>query len=210
MLKEYEVLGVSRDATREELKEAYRRAAMRYHPDRNPDDPAAKEKFQEVERAYRVLVKNPLPLRLKKERGTDPPPWHNAQSAEAKQAEFAEQWRAARDEERQAQQQHARRHAARMRKTDADLARHHPRGALLTSLCCLGFAVYALFKIPYYANLVIAAVFFMIIAFICPTGSKTYTGILVTSTLKYCGILYMFGMGVWLLIQMFLYIWHRY
>jgi molecular chaperone DnaJ len=51
----YEVLGVSRDATEEEIKKAYRRLAMQYHPDRNPGDKEAEEKFKEVAEAYEVL-----------------------------------------------------------------------------------------------------------------------------------------------------------
>lgn len=51
----YEVLGVSRDATAEEIKKAYRRLAMKYHPDRNPGDETAKEKFEEVGAAYAAL-----------------------------------------------------------------------------------------------------------------------------------------------------------
>ncbi len=51
----YEVLGVARDASAEDIKKAYRRLAMKYHPDRNPDDPSAKEKFEEVSEAYAVL-----------------------------------------------------------------------------------------------------------------------------------------------------------
>jgi len=43
----YEVLSVSRDANDQELKTSYRKLAMQYHPDRNPDDPAAEEKFKE-------------------------------------------------------------------------------------------------------------------------------------------------------------------
>lgn len=52
----YEVLGVGRTASAEEIKRAYRRLARRYHPDANPDDPAAEEKFKEVAEAYAVLA----------------------------------------------------------------------------------------------------------------------------------------------------------
>ena len=51
----YEVLGVSRDASDQELKSAYRKQAMKYHPDRNPGDHAAEEKFKEASEAYQVL-----------------------------------------------------------------------------------------------------------------------------------------------------------
>lgn len=52
----YEVLGVEKNATEAELKKAYRRMAMKYHPDRNKDDPeAAEEQFKEVKEAYEVL-----------------------------------------------------------------------------------------------------------------------------------------------------------
>src|SRR5438874_705394 len=51
----YEVLNVSRDASDQELKTAYRKLAMQYHPDRNPGDAAAEEKFKECSEAYQVL-----------------------------------------------------------------------------------------------------------------------------------------------------------
>ena len=51
----YEVLGVQRDASEEELKKAYRRCAMKHHPDRNPDDPEALARFKECKEAYEVL-----------------------------------------------------------------------------------------------------------------------------------------------------------
>jgi len=51
----YEVLGVARQANDDELKKAYRRMAMKYHPDRNPDDKTAEESFKEAKEAYEVL-----------------------------------------------------------------------------------------------------------------------------------------------------------
>src|SRR3989441_3272579 len=51
----YEVLGVSRTATDQEIKSAYRRLAIRHHPDKNPNDAAAEEKFKEAAEAYAVL-----------------------------------------------------------------------------------------------------------------------------------------------------------
>lgn len=51
----YDVLGVSRTATAEEIKKAYRRLAREHHPDANPDDPRAEARFKEVAQAYEVL-----------------------------------------------------------------------------------------------------------------------------------------------------------
>ena len=51
----YEVLGVNRDASEDEIKKAYRKLAMKHHPDRNPDNPKAEAHFKEAKEAYEIL-----------------------------------------------------------------------------------------------------------------------------------------------------------
>ena len=52
----YEVLGVSRTAGDQEIKSAYRKLALQYHPDRNPDNPESEERFKECSEAYAILA----------------------------------------------------------------------------------------------------------------------------------------------------------
>src|SRR3954465_11483324 len=51
----YEILGVSKSSSADEIKKAYRKVAMQYHPDRNPGDKSAEDKFKEAAEAYEVL-----------------------------------------------------------------------------------------------------------------------------------------------------------
>ena len=51
----YQILGLNKDASQEQIKAAYRKLAFQYHPDRNKEDPAAAEKMKELNEAYAVL-----------------------------------------------------------------------------------------------------------------------------------------------------------
>src|ERR1700712_4715043 len=51
----YEILGVSKSASADEIKKSYRKVAMQFHPDRNPGDKASEEKFKEAAEAYEIL-----------------------------------------------------------------------------------------------------------------------------------------------------------
>ena len=51
----YQLLGVNRESSPDEIKKAYRKLALQYHPDKNPNDPSAEERFKQINQAYSVL-----------------------------------------------------------------------------------------------------------------------------------------------------------
>ncbi len=80
----YNILGVSRGASQDEIKKKYRKLAAKYHPDKNPDDSSAEEKFKEIGEAYEVL-KDPEKRKLYDKVGAD---WKRYQQAGASADDF--------------------------------------------------------------------------------------------------------------------------
>ncbi|HHB90645.1 MAG TPA: J domain-containing protein [Anaerolineae bacterium] len=86
----YKILGVPRNATEKEIKKAYRKLARQYHPDANPNDPTAEEKFKEINEAYEVLS-DPEKRKRYDQFGAQ---WKNFTSAGGRPEDFWQQWQA--------------------------------------------------------------------------------------------------------------------
>ena len=82
----YKILGVSKNATQEEIRKAYRKQAKKYHPDINKDDPQAKERFQEINEANEVLG-NPEKRKKYDEYGEH---WQHADEFEAQRRQYSD------------------------------------------------------------------------------------------------------------------------
>ncbi len=83
----YQILGVGRDASQDDIKKAYRKLARKYHPDLNPNDPKAKEKFQEINEANEVLS-DPEKRKKYDEYGEQ---WKHADEFEAQKRQYYSQ-----------------------------------------------------------------------------------------------------------------------
>src|SRR5205085_1234237 len=87
----YEVLGVNRDCSEEDLKKSYRRLAMKWHPDRNPENPRAEEHFKEAKEAYEVLCEPAKRAAYDQfgHAGVDPPSCRGAGQVRVSQGPFS-------------------------------------------------------------------------------------------------------------------------
>lgn len=87
----YKVLGLSKDATKSDIKKAYRKLARKYHPDLNPNDTAAQKKFQQINEAHEVLI-DPEKKKKYDKYGKD---WEHAEEfekAQAQQRQYQQQY----------------------------------------------------------------------------------------------------------------------
>lgn len=87
----YQILGVNRDASQEEIKRAYRKLARRFHPDVNPGDRAAEERFKEINEAYEVLS-DPQKRQQYDHLGAGWSQWQRMRGAPGGFEDFARQW----------------------------------------------------------------------------------------------------------------------
>lgn len=73
----YDILGIDKNATKKQIKKAYRKLSMKYHPDKKPNDPIATEKFKEINQAHQILIdetkRRDYDLQMPDEKTPEPP-----------------------------------------------------------------------------------------------------------------------------------------
>lgn len=207
MLAEYELLGVKPGASRAEITSAYRRAAMRCHPDRNPDDPDAKEKFQQVDRAYRMLLKITPQLRLVRpdadgaataataRRAAPSPPGRTAAEVQA----AVDAWRAARDKAQAQREAFDRAREEEAQARDAAVAARRNFGTPLWTLCALAGALFCWRLLPAPQDIVGTSICLVIAYLLVPRAPKTYFALTVRFVVRHGVPLYFVALFAWFL-----------
>ena len=199
----YEVLDVEVGATRAEVTTAYRRAAMRTHPDRNPDDPQATEKFQEVERAHRLLLKLTPSARPKipapAPAPAPSPPQGEAPPATGRadvQAAFSD-WRSARDRDEARRRAYEAEREEKVRKREEEVLARNKVSTPAFSLAALVLAAAAvqMFAVP--LNLLLFVVFLLAAYVLIPPKPGTYTGIALAMAIKFIVRVCFVGLFLW-------------
>lgn len=174
----YEVLGVDRQATREEITAAYRRAAMRWHPDRNMSNPEATEKFQEIEQAYRFL------MQLTPSISRYMPPDAAAAAAAAAAPSDAEidaavaAWRKLRDAENRRRREFEQQRTAEQEREQAALSQRWRFASPALALLLLAAAGVCWWLLAYPLDVVATSACLLLALLVCPRDDKDYTGMI--------------------------------
>ncbi len=212
MLAEYEILGIDKNATRAEITTAYRRAAMRCHPDRHPNDPEAKKRFQEIERARRLLLSITPQVRLVRE--TPPATTEVSREEEAAaeknreiqrqaaRAAAAEKWRELRDSYQKQQEERRRQWEAREQQQEQSTANIGKINSPWWSIACLLISPLA-GQFPTPISIIVFSALLLLASFLWPnkTYNDNYLGLVFTRLFTQGIKIYFIALATWFLIK---------